>query len=501
MARKRTGGWKPTSKDYLTIFGEQNPWHKSGEVPEAWAFKVERPLARCLWQRIKKKQPKRFQLIMGPRRVGKSTSMFQTVRHLLKDAKVNKENICWLRLDHPLLMQIPLDDLVRHFMRLRDDQSAPLYMFLNELTYAENWDLWLKTFYDESWPVQIVGSSSSTAALRDRKIESGIGRWEDQFLSPYLFSEFLELSNDARKIPVADTLFETLSACIKAKVSLEGLAEQRRRYLLTGGFPELLLGAQNLDETNEESTLLQSQRILRTDAVQSAVYKDIPQAFGVDNPMLLERLLYTLAGQFTNILSPNSICGRLERMSQPTFDRYLSFLEKAFLVFTLPNYSGSEASVQKRGRKLYFVDGAVRNAALQRGLAPLDDNAEMGALAENMIAGHLYSLSQQTNVRLYHWRDKEDEVDLVYDHPVTPMAFEISTRYEHHRWGLVAFSERYKKFKGKCFLVTPQAEARMPQPGTINEIGQMPLDLFLLAVSSQAEKELENNLLSVHRQA
>jgi Domain of unknown function (DUF4143) len=150
---------------------------------------------------------------------------------------------------------------------------------------------------------------------------------------------------------------------------------------------------------------------------------------------------------------------------------------------------------------LVEMEHLFKQSASASGRAGLRRNAEMGALAENMVAGHLYSLSQQTNVRLYHWRDKDDEVDLVYDHPVTPMAFEISTRYEHHRWGLVAFSERYKKFRGKCFLVTPNCEPRMPQPGTINEIGQMPLDLFLLAVSSQAEKELENNLLSLHRQA
>jgi predicted AAA+ superfamily ATPase len=251
----------------------------------------------------------------------------------------------------------------------------------------------------------------------------------------------------------------------------------------------------------EESALLQSQRILRTDAVQSAVYKDIPQAFGVDSPLMLERLLYTLAGQATNILSPNKICGNLDRMSQPTFDRYLSYLEKAFLVFTLPNYSGSEASVQKRGRKLYFVDGAVRNAALQRGLAPLNDPAEMGVLVENMIAGHLYALSQQTQVRLYHWRDKDDEVDLVYDHPDSPMAFEISTGHQHHRYGLVKFAERHKRFHGRCFLISPHPGCQMPQPGTLNEVGTIPLDLFLLAVSAQAEKELENNLLSAHRQA
>jgi uncharacterized protein len=57
----------------------------------------------------------------------------------------------------------------------------------------------------------------------------------------------------------------------------------------------------------------------------------------------------------------------LDNLSQPTLDRYVSYLEQTFLVFRLTNYSGNESSIQKRGRKTYFHDGAVRNAALQRG--------------------------------------------------------------------------------------------------------------------------------------
>lgn len=181
-------------------------------------------------------------------------------------------------------------------------------------------------------------------------------------------------------------------------------------------------------------------------------------------------------------------------MSQPTFDRYLSFLEKAFLVFTLPNYSGSEVAIQKkRGRKLYFVDGAVRNAALQRGLAPLSNEPEMGTLLENMAAGHLYSLCQHTNVRLFHWRDKDDEVDLIYDHPDKPMAFEIALNPNHHRRGLWTFANRYQRFAGSCFLISPTCSPIMPDQ-TLEQIGRIPLDVFLIAASAQAERELYKNL-------
>ncbi len=493
MASRRSTAWKPKPEDYGRVFGEQNPWHSTGQVPDTLACPVERPMGQQLWRRVLHDNPTRYQLILGPRRVGKTTCMYQTVRHLLREG-VPPRRLWWLRLDHPLLMSVPVQSLVQfaiHDTRTRK-QGEPLLVFLDELTYAKDWDLWLKTFYDERWPVRIVGTSSSTAALRNRRMESGVGRWEEQYLAPYLLTEYLDLAGLRVEVPLEGTLQRTLRASIRGGIDLLGVEAHRRRFLLTGGFPELLARLRN-GEANEEERLLQSQRVLRSDAVERAVYKDIPQAFGVDNPMMLERLLYVLAGQIAGVLSPRSLCSDLDGLSQPTFDRYLAFLERAFLVFTVPNFSGSERSVQKRGRKLYFVDGAVRNAALQRGLAPWNDPAEMGPLLENLAASHLHALSRQAQVRLFHWRDRGEEVDLVFDHPEEPLAFEISSRPAHPRHGLRAFIERYPRFAHRCYVVAPGVPALAPEDGE-DGIGSLPFDLFLVAVGRQAEAELGRRL-------
>ncbi len=273
---------------------------------------------------------------------------------------------------------------------------------------------------------------------------------------------------------------------------MAALPHLRRALLLTGGFPELLAPAA-ADDEDEGSTLLRSQRTLRSDAVERAIYKDIPQAFGIDSPMLLERLLYTLAGQVTGLLSPRRLCQALDGLSQPTFDRYLSYLERAFLVFTLPNYSGREGNVQRRGRRVYFVDGAVRNAALQRGLGPLTDAGEMGLLYENLAAGHLHALARQTQVRLYHWRSGRDEVDLIYDHPEQPVAFEIASSLRHPTTGLQRFMERFPRFEGRCYLVSPEPVC-MPAGTAAGQVGLLPLDLLLLTVSRQAAATLRERL-------
>jgi len=493
MARNRGPTWIPKPEDYQRVLFDQNPWRASGGVPHELAFEIERPLAKHLWRQLTDNPLRRFQLVLGPRRVGKSTAMYQTVRKLMNQ-KIAKRRLWWLRLDHPHLMEIPLGDLVKMTMRLSQAKaSEPVFLFLDELTYADKWDYWLKTFYDENWPVRIIGTSSSTAALRDRRLESGVGRWEEQYLAPYLFNEYLDLTRAAiPSIPIGPTLWHTITESIESTTDVGVLSESRRKFLLMGGFPELLI-ANRENQPDDASALLQSQRVLRTDAIERAVYKDIPQAFSIGSPLDLEKVLYTLAGQFAGIMSPQNICQNLRGLSQPTFERYLGYLERAFIVFTIPNYSGSEISKQKRGRKLYFVDGAVRNAALQRGIAPLKDAAEMGLLMENLAAGHLHALSQQSQVRLYHWRDKDHEVDLVYDHPSHPIAFEIASSPGHSRDGLRAFIERFPRFKGRCYIVHSDAVNELAHK-TTEGIGIMPIDLFLLAVGAQTESELANRL-------
>lgn len=201
-------------------------------------------------------------------------------------------------------------------------------------------------------------------------------------------------------------------------------------------------------------------------------------------------MLYILAGQITGIFSPNSIAADIG-LAPKTLDTYATFLERAFLIFTLNNYATSEETVQRRGKKLYFMDAAVRNAALLRGIAPLNDSAEMGLLVENMAASHLRALAHQESVRLYHWRNKNNEIDLVYDHPDAPVAFEVTVAKSHTERGFRSFQERFPRFKGKCYLISMQTESRKPQgdlPGTIS------LDDFLIVVGLQEHKALQDRI-------
>ncbi len=423
--------------------------------------------------------------------------MYQTVQELLAQG-VPADRLWWMHLAHPMLMRMELGHLMDVAVRASGATTKnPAYLFLDEVTYARDWDTWLKTFFDERRPVRIIGTSSSTAALRQGRLESGVGRWEELYLTTCLFTEYLSLRGNAISMPVGATLADTIEQAIIARYATPALGAERLRYMFIGGFPELLM--KNTPETEPQlflfngeadlaSDLLRSQRVLRDDAVQKALYLDIPQVFGVSEPLNLERLLYTLAGQITGIMSFASLAADVG-LTAPTLEKYVSYLERSFLIFLLPNYAPKEETVQRRGRKIYFVDGAVRNAALQRGIVPLRDPSETGVLIENMVASHLHALTQQTGSRLYHWRQGGHEVDLILDDPEKPLAFEIASSENHGTAGIRAFQERHQRFAGRCFLVYPDAPAILPESNAQGSmIGRLPLDLLLLSIGAQAEQ-------------
>jgi len=122
---------------------------------------------------------------------------------------------------------------------------------------------------------------AATAALRQRGLKSGVGRWSEQHLTPYLFTKFLALVGQDRPIEVGDTLADSLVLLRQGRRADVDLAMWRRLFMLVGGFPELLAPTRDRPDDDESSRLLESQQVLPNDAVERAIYNDIPQSFGL----------------------------------------------------------------------------------------------------------------------------------------------------------------------------------------------------------------------------
>lgn len=528
--------WKPMSQDFHRVYAEQNLWRfTGGAVHSPPVLPREESLAASLAGLLLDANSPRNQLLVGPRRVGKTVVLYQTVRQLL-GSEVEPERICWLRMDHPALSFADLGELLRgQLHNSRSTLERPLYLVVDEIGYVGKWgrDHLLDSLFPEHGSVRIAAASSSMVNPGELRKKIGAGTFDVRFVPPYSFVRYLEMvHSEAEAIAgpePASTLGESLRALPAGLLPSLDLTARLREFVLVGGFPELLetwsselrervkewdasgvereLGGRN--GTGPEAAqvsaarrsvadqllvrhLIPFQQVLRRVNVEQVLYRDLRLLLRVKNPQVLERLLYVLATQVGTVLSPTRICSYLG-ISQPTFDRYLSYLEQAFLVIVLPSFPRRGIVGEARGRKLYFVDDAVRNAVLQRGLVDPDDSRQHGLPPKNLIISELRSLAVHCGARLYHWRRGDRAVDVIFDHPDDPLAFEIASSPSHTREGLHEFARQHEQFRGRCYLVAPGLAVTHP-PDNATEPGTLPLETLLVAVGTAENLELRRGV-------
>lgn len=440
------------------------PWQEGAESLARWRAELPRfaraVVAETLRALLHPHQA-RHVVLVGLRRIGKTVAMRQCVAALL-DRGVPAERIGWLRLDHPQLRSIPLGTLVQALIADADaTRSDPVYLFLDEVTASKDWDLWLKTFYDEEWPVRIVATSSATSLLRTVRHESGAGRWREISMPPWLVHEvggFLgvpqpEASGDLHSALLAPP-DEPRGA---QRLSWEWLANRASDL---GGFPE---GWNHLLVPDSAPTpTADAQERLRGEIVENAIYRDLALAVGIEHPHKVEQLLSILAAQVAQIASPQKLAADIG-VAQPTVDRYMSHLTDIHLLFRLYNYAPTEEAVQRRGRKVFFADNAVCNAVLGRPGWSLTAN-DRGNLRENQVAVHLQAYANRRGTRLYYWRDaKKREVDFVLPEPAAPIAIEVASSAHHGREGVRALAALRPELRGRIWMTWPDAPWRSPE--------------------------------------
>ncbi len=303
-------------------------------------------------------------------------------------------------------------------------------------------------------------------------------------------------------VPTAPTLEGTLVALPTGTGASRAIEEARELLMVTGGFPDLLLKAggdlyeqaagtgDTMSPRRDRRDVLGRHLVIAREALGEqlagrGVLQDMPHTSGAQQPAQLQRLLFALAAQITGLLSAESLARNLQ-VAKATVERHVRHLEGAYLIFTLPNYSRNEGTSQRRGRKVYFWDGAVRNAVLERNKLPFDDPQDYGKLLENLVATALRSYAECAGMSMYHWRRGGREVDFVLDGPHGPLAFEVASSLRHSRAGQHALAATHGEFADRCYLVSPRARV-IPAAESRDGVGTIPLDALLLAASAQAD--------------
>lgn len=131
----------------------------------------------------------------------------------------------------------------------------------------------------------------------------------------------------------------------------------------------------------------------------------------VKKPLLFEKIVKALALQIGSEVN----FFELVKADQKTVDKYISLLEKSFVVFSLLAFAGNVRNEIKKNKKIYFYDTGIVNA-ITRSFNPIANRNDVGALFENyMIVERMKFLHQnQLEAECFFWRTtQQQEIDYI----------------------------------------------------------------------------------------
>ncbi|MDP2925194.1 MAG: ATP-binding protein [Nanoarchaeota archaeon] len=415
---------------------EFNPWWKTREIESIFENMKRRDNFNEIVKYVKSKQ---IIVITGLRRTGKTVLMYHLIDYLLKN-QVKAENIVYFNFD------FMVGDIEGVFDRYKaitniDYKNEKIYVFLDEVQKLKDWQNKIKIYYDLYPNIKFFVSGSSSLFIRKRTKESLAGRSFDFQISPLTFVEYLKLKNEEKAIknPV---LYK------------KEIREELKEYIKTGGFPELIYEKDNLNIKKYVKELV----------IDKIVYIDIPEVFKIDEPALLQTLISIISSSPGMIMDYDSIATDLKR-NRKTISNYLFYLEEAFLIKKIYNFSKNKLTSEKKSKKFYPVTTS---------LAFLYDS-DYGKIIESAVL-------QNFNFKFFY-RKADKEVDFIGIDNKSILPIEVKARKNINKEMEKSLLDFMKKFKAeKGFIITEdyEEEKKAEWFGAKGKIKFIPLWKWLL---------------------
>ncbi len=320
-------------------------------------------------------------IIYGARQVGKTT--------LLKTI-VSKLKINTLFINADLIKE-------RKWIESLDlqDYKANLYgydlLIIDEAQRIKNIGLALKIIIDEIKNIKILVSGSSSFDLANQINEPLTGRKLTLKLFPTSIEEMTSI------------------------MTLRDIKKSLEEILIYGQYPKTLIYKNHLEKQNYLYEL-----------TESYLFKDVLNITQLRKSPSLFKLLQLLAYQIGQEVSATELSNSLD-IDKNTVFRYLDILEKNFVIFSLPGYSGNLRKEVTKSNKYYFTDLGIRNALIDD-FKSLDNRNDIGQLWENFLINERIKFNIYHNMRKHHyfWRVYTGgEIDFVEQHSNILNGYEI----------------------------------------------------------------------------
>jgi predicted AAA+ superfamily ATPase len=374
-----------------------NEWWLTGKVNAAERF----PIQRYYFDRARKElEIQRVQIIIGPRRVGKSVLIKQMISDLIVNG-IKPASILFYSMDDPAVYTFsddPMKDMIDYFL----EKIAPKekkYIFLDEIHLFKGWHKWVKSYFDRYPDIKLVLSGSSSLALEKEAQRFLFGRAAEMEMFPMGFREFLKFSGRETRRYDVDEFLKMDSAEFRALG--HGLKDNFNEYLLVGGMPEWFVAKEGPDPVRSWFSRLVE------DVVKRAVYEDIASIFEIRNPRILELILAFIAAHQSKILAHETV-NEVAGLDRSTLINYIEFLKSSYLIVEI--LKSAKIKEQMKAKKKYlFLDQGIRNALL-KDYSIKEEN--LGFVMENVIGVALYHMAKERGANLFYHKTN-GEVDFI----------------------------------------------------------------------------------------
>lgn len=323
---------------------------------------------------------------IGVRRSGKSTYMFQVIKHLTESG-IPMENILYLNFFDDRLHSLRQDNLglvteAYYSIFPEKKNTEKIYCFFDEIQAVPHWESFVdRLMRTEKCEVYLTGSS---ARMLSREIATQMrGRalaWE---MFPFSFAEFLDYKGMDRSGP-----FPTRKRLLVQKAFDE--------YWDTGGFPEVAgLGPDLRIKIHQEY-------------FNTILFRDLIERHDISHPKALKDLAHRLVDSIGALYSINGLTGFLKSLGykapKSVVGDYLDWFEDAYFLFTVRIFDASFTRSNANPKKIYCVDHAMVSSVSSGILV------NSGHLLENLV----FTALRRVYPEIFYYRTKTGrEVDFI----------------------------------------------------------------------------------------
>ena len=292
-----------------------------------------------------------IKVITGLRRVGKSYILNRLFyRYLINEGLAN-DHIIQIELDRRENKNLrDPDNLYNHILSRMTDNDEYIVLHDEIQLVPEFPDILNSLLHYDNLDIYVTGSNS-------------------RFLSSDIVTEFRGRSREIHVLPL------TWSEFIGVYQGNEEMAWEE--YYTYGGLPQVVLAASRKEKED-----------ILDDLYRLVYIKDIVERHKIKNLENLSELISVLASQTGSLTNTaklaNTFCTvKKSRISDEMINRYISYLEEAFLIKTAPRYDIKGKKHIGALRKYYFEDTGLRNVRL--GFMQTEVNHLMEAIVFNEL--------------------------------------------------------------------------------------------------------------------